>query len=180
MFNPWLIIGVIVSLGIAGVGGYFKGSHDKQAEWDIALLKANNAAQAKKIEADAEAARITDTLKSQVTTAENNYNDAIKKIDGLRIANGRLQRATCGMFDKNGRKVLDSGMPEGPASAPGSAGTLIGCLLPGQAYDDLVGLAADADRDRERFRLARQTALEMCVKLGSPEDSRECSRAIAK
>lgn len=176
--NPWIALGFLVALLAAGAGGYAKGRADVQAKWDVARLEASNAAKDEKIKADAKAAAETEALRGQITKAEENYNAAIKRIDGLRIANGRLQRVACGLFDKNGNPIPAGQLPAGTPPAAAGSRAPAGCLLPEQVRDDLGVLADDADIERERFALARRTALETCAKMSSPTDQAVCVEAL--
>lgn len=176
--NPWMILGFGIALLTASIGGYVKGSNDKQTAWNVARLEASKKAHEEKQKADAEADKITDELQGRVTKAEDDYHAALKRIDGLRIANGRLQRVACGLFDKNGNPIPVDQLPPGTPAAAAGTRAPAGCGIPQQVIDDLVGLAADADAVAERFALARRTALETCAKMGSDTDKAICAELL--
>lgn len=146
MPNPWIILATVLSLIGAATGGYFKGRADVQARWDIARLEASNQAQEQLAAANAKTVakeREYQTLKDKV---EADALEAQKRIDGLRIANGRLVAAHGGLFDKNGKPVPASQLPANSNTAGSTDTTASGCRLSDKVADDLLSLAYDADR----------------------------------
>lgn len=151
--NPWLIIGVLLAIAGAGAGGYFKGHSigvdqttliyetklSKQADVSNAiLLKSKDDAR------DKERAMVADNAKLETENA-----DKQRKIDGVRIANGRLLDATCGMYDRNGRpneggQGSADGMPGNTAPAFSAEGRPALCELPGKVQDIIRQYGRDA------------------------------------
>lgn len=79
---------------------------------------------------------------------EGNYNEQTNRINGLRIANGRLVDAAGGLFDRNGRCREPSGghgLSDPTGSTAGAAPAPSGCQLSGSSVADLLDLARDAD-----------------------------------
>ena len=143
--SPWIIVGFLLALIGAYVTGNVQGHKAERASWAQAM-----------VDQEREVARVTARAEKDRREAEQKYAkfkdevekqhaDNLARINGLRIANGRLVAASGGLFDRNGRPSGQDGMP-GSAAAPGGAATAAaGCRLSESVTGDLLDLARDAD-----------------------------------
>lgn len=101
-------------------------------------------------------------LQGKFNTMEGNYVQASDRINGLRLANGRLVAAAGGLYDRNGRATGGQGgsdrVPGDAGSAAGAAGAAAGCQLSGTITQDLLDLARDADLTLAVARLGQAYA----------------------
>lgn len=149
--NPWIILGVVVAFV---ANGFYWNHHGRQSE--------RKAWQVEQAALDRKAGEIILAEKDRAIAAERELNEfkrkveadsaeRERKINGLRIANGRLVAAAGGLFDKNGRPRAQSGQ-DGSGQGTGAIGSGnapgLGCTLSGTVTDDLLNLARDADLDR--------------------------------
>ena len=85
-----------------------------------------------------------------------------QRIDGLRIANGRLVAAAGGLFDRNGRATR-SRSGDAATAAPGATGEAAagaaGCKLSDAVTGDLLDLARDADNAAAYAKLGHDYAV---------------------
>ena len=137
LLNPWIIIGVLIAFGLAVAGAYNKGHtegvQDADAKWikqyaDLETKKNAVIAEATQRYIDSEAANLDKTQ-----GWERKDNEREEYVQGLRLANGRLVDATCGMFNRDGRQVGSGGADSVPTtgSAPlSSQGYPAICRLP--------------------------------------------------
>lgn len=145
--NPWLIIGVMVAFLGFGTASYFKGRRDANDKWEIAISQQKLEAADVLLKSEKANAVKVAALNSLNDELEKNHADNLARIQGLRIANGRLLDATCGLYDRNGRRRESGGnvVSGDPAGATGAVEAPIGCLLPRPLVDALGDLAYDAD-----------------------------------
>ena len=150
--NPWVILGVFLAIAAAGASGYIKGHSDGVDKTTLAYEQA-----LEKQRAEAQAIILAN--KNAVIAKEREFNafkDQVEKdnveknarINGLRLANGRLVDAAGGLFDRNGRPRGaggGDGLPGDPAPAGGPAGPAAGCKISDAVARDLLDLARDAD-----------------------------------
>mgnify|MGYP006921310162 CR=1 FL=1 len=135
--NPWVILGVFLAIAAAGAAGYGKGHSDGVDSTTLAYETSLEKQRAKTQE-------IILASKDDVIAAErafNEFKDQVEKdnveknqkLEGLRLANGRLIDATCGLYDKNGRPRGGSGedgLPSDPGAARSAQGRPAACNLP--------------------------------------------------
>lgn len=164
--NPWVILAATFIFLGAVSGAYLKGHSNgvdtTTAKYEAALAKQRDEANAMLL-ASKDAAltkeREYNALKDKV---EKENVEANTRINGLRIANGRLVAAAGGLFDRNGRPRGPSGGDGSSADSPApgvSAGPAAGCSLSQQITDDLLDLARDADAVLNVARTCRAWAL---------------------
>ncbi len=138
--NPWLIIGVILAIGAAAGGGYYKGNEDGrmviQSQWDAERIKQQEA-YARALQ---EAAEKQQTLQAGA--------------DKLRQEKERETRDLLARNTALANSLRDR--PERPAAGssalPGTAGARQGGCTPRELYrqdsEVVVGLAREADEIR--------------------------------
>lgn len=143
--NPYLIMATGLVFLAAVTGAYLKGEADTDNRWKAATLEQERKTQAL-LNAALEAARDKERALMELNTKTEKSNaEHLARINGLRIANGRLITAAGGLFDRNGRPRHPDTGAAAPAP-PGSAGSgPTGCELSKQTSDDLSDLAYDAD-----------------------------------
>ena len=140
-------IGAAVFVCFAALTGmYLKGRSDAHASYTQAILAQERKAQAA-ITAAVESARAKEHALMELNTKTEKANAAqLERINGLRIANGRLIAAAGGLFDRNGRpRHPDPGTAVAPTASSHPGGSA-GCVLSDQVSVDLQSLAYDADR----------------------------------
>lgn len=147
--NPWLIVGCLVAVGVAGVGGYMKGDEAGQAfvqqRWD--RQTAELAAQHAK---DLEAAR----QKEQAMQASANHLRQEKDRE-IRNLNARAAALTNSLRERPTRPTADAG-PVSNTASPGPAST--SCTGAGLSREDAQFLAGEAARADEL-----RAALRQCI-----------------
>lgn len=85
--NPWLILAVVLAIGGAGVGGYFKGQNDQENSdkaarveaVDLAIEEANRVAEADKRKAVAAASRRA-AAKTRTITIQGEAREIIREV----------------------------------------------------------------------------------------------------
>ena len=164
MFNPWLILGFVLALLAAAAGGYSKGHGDAADQCAIA------AAQKDKEVADLKIKNLEDVRAAEArfnafnAKVESDNAEKQKRIDGLRIANGRLVSAAGGLFDKNGRPTGSDGVPGAATASGGAASASAGCRL----SDSLTEFLLDFARDADRAAIYGQAGHQYAVGVGAP------------
>jgi len=166
--NPYVIGGAALLMVVAVTGSYIKGRGDGTAIADAKWLKVETerkdetakvikAAEDRFIAGEARNAELTRNL-------ETKDNEAEKRINGLRIANGRLVAAHGGLYDRNGRQVGGRG-GDAPGATPGTAGeaagTAAGCTLSTGTSEHLLDLAAAADSAAAYAQLGHDYAVSV-------------------
>jgi hypothetical protein len=95
IFNPWVILGFVLSVTISFGGGYFKGKHDENVSQQLEIARLNAIARTKEA---ALATAVTSTATALRTS--NEKAKQISKERDLAIASGALRlrlpvKATC-------------------------------------------------------------------------------------
>ena len=115
IFNPWVILGFVLSVTISFGGGYFKGKHDENVSQQLEIARLNAIARTKE-------AALTTAVTSTATALRTSNDKArqISKERDLAIASGalrlRLPKApNCPIPASN-----DSPTPTGDSSQEGS------------------------------------------------------------
>jgi hypothetical protein len=95
IFNPWVILGFVLSVTISFGGGYFKGKHDENVSQQLEIARLNAIARTKE-------AALTTAVTSTATALRTSNEKAkqISKERDLAIASGALRlrlpvKATC-------------------------------------------------------------------------------------
>jgi len=137
--NPLIILGTIIAFVAAVSGAYLKGSHDghksENASWVILEAKRDKEATDQLLASKDHTRDLEGQLQNLSNLLEHDHAEDQKRLDGLRIANGRLLDDACGMFDKNGRPIPQSGsdgMPQNPGAPRSAQGRPAACELPSQ------------------------------------------------
>jgi len=86
IFNPWVILGFVLSVTISFGGGYFKGKHDENVSQQLEIARLNAIARTKEV---ALATAITSTATALRTSNEKARQ--ISKERDLAIASGALR-----------------------------------------------------------------------------------------
>lgn len=122
--NPWVIIGLLLILAGTNAATAYKTNEITTERVDAKWIKEYAALEQKKDAVIAAAnQRFMDAEASNLTKTqdwEKKDNEREKYIQGLRLANGRLVDATCGMFDRNGRPTGGGGADPGSVAASSS------------------------------------------------------------
>lgn len=145
MFNPWLILGVVLLVIAAAFGGYKQGRKVESAEWLQKENKELAAANAKilKLEQDARNAEHAHAAAVDLisTTLQGQTDAAKAETERLRTA------ARIGAFrlrDPSGKNACGSATGSA-AAAPGQRDGQAGSDLSGAASEFLLGLTGEAD-----------------------------------
>lgn len=143
--NPWILLAFAIMIAGAGWKGYDLGYDSANGKW---------------IKANAEIERQTNTIivenKDKIIAAERKYNElkdkvekdnveTVARINGLRIANGRLVAAHGGLYDRNGRPSGANPMPGNPGSTGQPASGSTGCKLSRELEEFLLSESYRAD-----------------------------------
>jgi len=115
IFNPWVILGFVLSVTISFGGGYFKGKHDENVSQQLEIARLNAIARTKE-------AALTTAVTSTATALRTSNDKArqISKERDLAIASGALRlrlpvkAANCPIPASN-----DSPTPTGDSSQEG-------------------------------------------------------------
>jgi hypothetical protein len=138
--NPWLIIGVILAIGAAAGGGYYKGNEDGrmaiQSQWDAERIKQQEA-YARALQ---EAAEKQQTLQAG---ADKLRQEKERETRDLLARNTALANS---LRDRPERPAADG------STVPGATGHRQGGCTPRELYrqdsEVVVGLAREADEIR--------------------------------
>lgn len=143
--SPWLLLGFLVALIGAYWSGNWQGHKAERSEWLAAQVEQEKATQKLKDE-NAVAVRAAEARYAAFKDSVGRTNaESLTRINGLRIANGRLVAAAGGLYDRNGRPSGEVGVP-GNSPATGSPATAAtGCRLSAETSERLLDLARDAD-----------------------------------
>lgn len=137
--NPWVILGLVLFF-FASIGtAYVKGGHDKTiavtAAYESSLAKQRDEANTLLLKSKDTARAREIALQEHNDEIEGKYADLMRYTNGLRLANGRLIDATCGLYDKNGRPRGEGGgdgMPGDTAAAYSAQGRPAACDIPNE------------------------------------------------
>jgi hypothetical protein len=150
LFNPWVLLGIIMSVMSAFGGGYFKGKHDEYTRQQIEIAALN----AKARETEQAMAQVAQTYGQTLRKANN---AAKLKEDKLRadIANGSLSlriltKPQCAV-PATGDATVAGGGDTGTTSAE----------LDRQIADALIAITAEGDAAIRKLNTCIQTYEQM-------------------
>jgi hypothetical protein len=147
LFNPWVILGIVMAVLSAAGSGYYKGKHDEHTRQQVEIAALN----AKARETEQAMAQVAQTYGQTLRKANN---AAKAKEDKLRsdIASGER------------RLFIPVKAPECAVSAASDTATASGdhsgetrAELSGQASDDLIRIAAEGDTAIRKLNACIQT-----------------------
>lgn len=151
MPNPWLIVGALVALIAAFLGGFFYGQHVEGLGWRIEAEAQKAEAGRQLAEATAKAAAAEIRAATMATEVEANHAKRQAEIDALAEDNRRLAARIVGLLGgPGGGAGGDGAMPGAPGSAPGGAGLPAAYRELSGAMADLLGEAGSIARDADR------------------------------
>ena len=150
LFNPWVLLGIIMSVMSAFGGGYFKGKHDEYTRQQIEIAALN----AKARETEQAMAQVAQTYGQTLRRANN---AAKAKEDKLRadIASGTLSlripvKTQCAV-PASGDATVAAGSDSGTASAE----------LDRSTAEALIAITAEGDTAIRKLNTCIQTYNEM-------------------
>jgi len=150
LFNPWVLLGIIMSVMSAFGGGYFKGKHDEHTRQQIEIAALNVKAR----ETEQAMAQVAQTYGQTLRRANN---AAKAKEDKLRadIASGTLSLR---IPVKTQCAVPASG--DATAAAGGDSGTA-SAELDRSTAEALIAITAEGDTDIRKLNTCIQTYEQM-------------------
>lgn len=127
--SPWLILGVLLAIGSAFSGGYYKGHHDEYQAQQIEIARLND--KAREVEQ-----QLTEQANNQATKLKKENDDAKAQIAALNsdIASGELRLSIASRVS----------MPSASAAATG-AGAETRCELDPAAAQRIVAIPEDGN-----------------------------------
>jgi len=147
LFNPWVILGILMAVLSSFGGGYFKGEHDEytRQQVEIAALNAK--------------ARETEQAMAQVVQS---YGQTLRKANNVAKAKEDKLRADIATGER--RLFIPVKAPECAVSATSDAATASGdhsgtasAELDRKTADDLVAIAAEGDTAIRKLNACIQT-----------------------
>ena len=135
LFNPWVILGIVMAVLSSFGGGYFKGEHDEytRQQVEIAALNAK--------------ARETEQAMAQVAQS---YGQTLRKANNVAKAKEDKLRADIATGER--RLFIPVKAPDCPLQAAPDAPVAVGdnsgeasAELTGQASEDLIAIASEGD-----------------------------------
>jgi hypothetical protein len=144
LFNPWVLLGILMAIGSSFGGGYFKGSHDENVRQQVEIAELN----AKARETEQNMVKVANTY---AETLRKSQNVARTKETKLRadVASGAL------------RLSIPTQSPVCPTSvAPATAGDNGGearTELSGQVSEALIAIASEGDSAIRKLAQCIQT-----------------------
>lgn len=144
--NPWIILGVVVAFVGFGFVCNHHGHTAERAAWVALEAQRDKLATDKFLASEAARQDTEKKLQSLSNQLEHENVESQKRIDGLRLANGRLLDAACGLYDKNGRPLPDSGanqMSADPGAPRSAQGRPAACEFPATVRALLADLRDD-------------------------------------
>ena len=147
LFNPWVLLGILMAIGSSFSGGYFKGSHDENVRQQVEIAALN----AKARETEQAMVQVAQTYGQTLRKANN---VAKVKEDKLRadIASGErrlfipVKAAECALSATSDSSIA-AGNNSGEASAE----------LDRKTADDLVSITAEGDTAIRKLNACIQT-----------------------
>jgi hypothetical protein len=147
--NPWVVIGVVLSMAACFVAGHVQGHKAERKTWELAL--ARQQAEAAQLLAQSETAR------RNAARAFNTFKDKVEvehaaqetRIDAAHAAYRRLLAERGGLHDAKGHAGGACGADKLPGSSAAAAvapTAAAGCRLSSATSEALLDLARDADR----------------------------------
>ena len=169
--NPWVILAIVLAFIANGVYWNHHGHQAEALSWKALEAERDRLAQQKLDETRAVVKGQENQIAALKQKLEDEYVASQKRIDGLRLANGRLLDATCGVYDKNGRPVAEGG-GDGLPAASGPAHTAQGrpsiCDLPNAVRiaiqrfgSGVADLLYDADKAALKAGVGHDYAIEV-------------------
>jgi hypothetical protein len=145
--SPYLMLGAVLAVIGAFLAGNWHGHDAESKAWQVAIAAQKQAAADLMNKTKDANAKVVAALNARNAELESQNADQKDHIKGMQIANGRFIAATCGLFDKNGRRREggENRLPADPAAAGGAAQAPLACLLPAGVLDALGDLLARAD-----------------------------------
>ena len=147
LFNPWVILGILMAVLSSFGGGYFKGEHDEytRQQVEIAALNAK--------------ARETEQAMAQVAQS---YGQTLRKANNVAKAKEDKLRADIATGER--RLFIPVKAPQCAVSAASDTATPSGdnsgetrAELSGQASDDLIRIASEGDTAIRKLNACIQT-----------------------
>ena len=144
LFNPWVLLGILMAVLSAAGGGYFKGQHDENTRQQVEIAALN----AKAREAEQNMAKVANTY---AETLRKSQNAARTKETKLRadVASGAL------------RLSIPTQSPLcSPSVTPATAGDNSGetrTELSGQVSETLIAIASEGDAAIRKLNQCIQT-----------------------
>ena len=137
--NPWVILAVVGAFIAQGFywdhNGHARGVEQTAAAYEKKLQEQRDEANALLVASQNALIAKERELYAFTMEVGRKHAEDQKRIDGLRLANGRLVDATCGMFDRSGRprgQGGSDGVPGDPGAALSAQGIPAICKLPGE------------------------------------------------
>jgi hypothetical protein len=144
LFNPWVLLGILMAIGSSFGGGYFKGSHDENVRQQVEIAALN----AKARETEQNMAKVANTY---AETLRKSQNAARTKETKLRadVASGalRLSIPTQSPVCSTSVTAVTAGDNSGEARAE----------LSGQVSETLIAIASEGDAAIRKLNQCIQT-----------------------
>jgi prophage endopeptidase len=145
IFNPWVILGFVLSVTISFGGGYFKGKHDENVSQQLEIARLNAIAKTKE-------AALTTAITSTATALRTSNEKAkqISKERDLAIASGALQvAAPCKATNCPISTTSDTAVASGDSSQEGSE-------LDAETAKTLIAITDDGDEAIRQLTACQQ------------------------
>jgi hypothetical protein len=139
--NPWVIIGIIAAfLGFGaacGLKGHSIGVDETTLTYETKLSKQADEANTVLLASKDEARDKVRAMVQRNSELEAENAALLTQVNGIRLANGRLIDATCGLYDRNGRPAAggqggSDGVSGSAAPAFSAQGRPAACNIPVQ------------------------------------------------
>jgi hypothetical protein len=135
LFNPWVLLGILMAVLSAAGSGYYKGQHDENARQQVEIASLN--------------AKARDTEQAMAKVAET-YGQTLRKAnDVAKVKEAKLRND---VVSGKLRLFIPVKAPECPIQAAPDAPVAVGdnsgeasAELTGQASEDLIAIASEGD-----------------------------------
>lgn len=144
IFNPWVILGFVLSVTISFGGGYFKGKHDENVSQQLEIARLNAIARTKEV---ALATAVTSTATALRTSNEKARQ--ISKERDLAIASGALRLRLPVKTNCPVQTTSDTPVASGDSSQEGSE-------LDATTAQSLVAITDDGDEAIRQLTACQQ------------------------
>lgn len=172
--NPWILLAIVLAFGASNFTSYTRGYGNGEDAREFAWVKKETEQKAKTdaaLDEMRKASRAKELELLELNGKTERDNAAQKdRINGLRIANGRLVAAAGGLLDRNGRPSAGAGGGGGSADsadAGGARGGPAGCRLSGELTEFLQSRFYDADRAATYAATCKAHVVDLYAKLAN-------------
>ena len=151
LFNPWVILSILIAIGSAAAGGYSKGKHDENVRQQLEIAALN--------------AKARETEKAMAAVAQS-YGDTLRKANNAAKVKETKLRADIATGERKlfipvkAAECAVSAATDTAAAGGDHSGTA-SAELDRKTADDLVAIAAEGDAAIRKLNACIQTYEQM-------------------